>query len=62
MKQRKEAALPTQPASPKSTREELDTCLKHIISIVEKNPKKVAQVFKGWLDEPTKSSKGKKAA
>jgi flagellar biosynthesis/type III secretory pathway M-ring protein FliF/YscJ len=52
---------PTKQAST-TTRQEIDVHLKQLAQLVEKNPKKAAEVFKTWLDKPSKVVKPKKAA
>ena len=59
MKQHK--VVPITP-NPSSTRQEIDAYLKQITRLVEKNPKKIAAVFKAWIDTPAKASKSKRAA
>jgi flagellar biosynthesis/type III secretory pathway M-ring protein FliF/YscJ len=45
-----------------TSRQEIDTYLKNLTQLVEKDPKKAAEVFKGWLDKPSKIVKPKRAA
>jgi flagellar biosynthesis/type III secretory pathway M-ring protein FliF/YscJ len=49
---------PTQSTS----RQEIDVYLKNLTQLVEKDPQKAAEVFKSWLDKPTKIVKPKRAA
>jgi len=49
---------PTQSTS----RQEIDVYLKNLTQLVEKDPKKAAEVFKSWLDKPSKIVKPKRAA
>ena len=45
-----------------SSRQEIDVYLKNLTRLVEKDPKKAAEVFKSWLDKPSKIVKPKRAA
>lgn len=49
-------------AKPETTRQEIDSYLKVLTQMVEKDPQKAAEVFKGWLDRPSKIVKPKRAA
>jgi flagellar biosynthesis/type III secretory pathway M-ring protein FliF/YscJ len=52
-----------QPKTPGTTsRQEIDEGLKTLTQIVEKDPKKAAEIFKSWLNKPSKIVKPKKAA
>ena len=44
------------------TRQEIDVKLKELARVVEKNPRKAAQVFASWLDKSPKTQQKKRAA
>jgi flagellar biosynthesis/type III secretory pathway M-ring protein FliF/YscJ len=45
-----------------TSRQDIDAHLKKLTQLVEKDPKKAAEIFKGWLNKPSQIVKPKKAA
>jgi flagellar biosynthesis/type III secretory pathway M-ring protein FliF/YscJ len=45
-----------------NSRQEIDVYLKNLTQLVEKDPRKAAEVFKSWLNKPSKIVKPKRAA
>ena len=50
------------PSNPTQLRQEVDACIRHITQVIEKDPKKAAKIFEGWLDTPASPSQKKRAA
>jgi hypothetical protein len=43
-------------------RQEIDTSIRFITQAINKDPKKAAKIFEGWMDTSAKSDKKKRAA
>jgi flagellar biosynthesis/type III secretory pathway M-ring protein FliF/YscJ len=56
------SAKPQAKTQATTSRQEIDEGLKTLTQIVEKDPKKAAEIFKSWLNKPSKIVKPKKAA
>lgn len=56
------SAKPQAKTPPTTTRQEIDEGLKTLTQVVEKDPKKAAEIFKAWLNKPSKIVKPKRAA
>ena len=52
----------TQTKNPSQLRQEIDTCVRHITQVVERDPKKAAKIFEAWLQGEQAIDKKKRAA
>ena len=56
------SAKPATKTPASTTRQEIDEGLKSLTQVIEKDPAKAAEIFKSWLNKPSKIVKPKKAA